>query len=327
MPENGIEMKVDMEATGSTGSALAAFARAALGFLVARRRGILSLASLLVFIALFPGSALRPVSAPSSSMGGASFPVSVEARPAEQSDRGLFYSVYKVAKGDTIGDISESHGITTDSIISFNDIRNARGLQPGTLLKVPSQSGILYDVREGDSLEGLAKDYGISSDSIVEANGLMTPVLAAGRSLFLPDARLPSFKLREINGDLFRWPVAGDISSRYGWRSDPFGSGRTFHNGLDIATWQGRAVRAAMEGRVSDTGYSPAFGNYILIAHHSGYASFYGHLSAISVKSGQAVALGQTIGAVGNTGYSTGPHLHFTVFKYGSTVNPANLLH
>ncbi len=308
--------------------------RIALGDFLARRRKALTIgSSILLFIALFTGSAPKEASAAVPAIGGAAFPAT-EKLPGQTpiatrapEDRGLYYSVYRVAKGDTIGEIADNAGITTDTIVSFNNIKNTRTIQPGILLRVPSQAGILYQVKAGDTIESIAAAYSISGDAIVDANGLLSPSLDIGTPIFLPDARLPSFKLREINGDLFRWPVSGVISSRYGWRTDPFTGLRGFHNGIDIAAWMGMPIRAAMEGRVADTGYSPSFGNYILIAHHSGYASFYGHLSAIKVRPGQAVALGQVIGLVGNTGYSTGPHLHFTVFKNGNTVNPINLLH
>jgi murein DD-endopeptidase MepM/ murein hydrolase activator NlpD len=242
-------------------------------------------------------------------------------------DRGLFYSVYRVEKGDTIGAIAEKNGITTDSIVSFNDITNTRAIRTGSFLKIPSQTGVLYRPKKGDTVEAVATTYSIPADSIVEVNQLSRSSLEGVGAVFLPDARLPSFRLREINGDLFRWPTWGGISSRFGWRTDPFSGVRSFHNGLDIASNMGTSVRAAMEGRIRETGYSPTFGNYILIGHHSGYASFYGHLSSIGVRQGQSVGLGQQIGLVGSTGYSTGPHLHFTVFKYGSLLNPANLLH
>ncbi len=307
---------------------------AALGGLISRRRHAVALgSSALVFMALFSGSSPKEVSAAVPAIGGSSFPAAAQipgqAQAADPTteDRGLYYSVYMVAHGDTIGEIADKAGITTDTIVSLNDIKNTRSVQPGTLLRIPSQAGILYRVKAGDSIDSIATAYSISPDAIIDANGLLTPDLSAGMPIFLPDARLPSFKLREINGDLFRWPVRGEISSRYGWRTDPFTGERGFHNGIDIASWMGVPIKAAMEGRVTDTGYSPSFGNYILIAHHSGYSSFYGHLSAIKVRPGQSVALGQVIGLVGNTGYSTGPHLHFTVFKNGHTVNPAVLLH
>jgi murein DD-endopeptidase MepM/ murein hydrolase activator NlpD len=155
----------------------------------------------------------------------------------------------------------------------------------------------------------------------------MSDALEAGRSLFLPDARLASFTLREISGDLFSWPARGWISSWYGWRSDPFSGTRVFHNGLDIGVDPGTVVRAAMDGSVAETGYNSSFGNYVILYHHAGWMSLYGHLQSVSVKEGQRVATGQKIAYSGNTGYSTGPHLHFSVFKNGRTVNPNNVLH
>jgi murein DD-endopeptidase MepM/ murein hydrolase activator NlpD len=77
---------------------------------------------------------------------------------------------------------------------------------------------------------------------------------------------------------------------------------------------------------VSAVGYSAVSGNYVILAHHSGYSTMYAHLSSIAVRTGQRVSTSTVIGAVGSTGYSTGPHLHFTVKKYGRLVNPMTLL-
>jgi murein DD-endopeptidase MepM/ murein hydrolase activator NlpD len=81
-----------------------------------------------------------------------------------------------------------------------------------------------------------------------------------------------------------------------------------------------------MAGRVSTVGYNDAFGNYAVISHHSGYRTLYAHLSVVRVKAGAYVGTGQRIGDVGSTGVSTGPHLHFTVYKNGVTVNPRSLM-
>jgi murein DD-endopeptidase MepM/ murein hydrolase activator NlpD len=244
-----------------------------------------------------------------------------------RADRGLYYSAYKVQRGDTLSGIAESFNVSLDTVVSFNGVRNARSLQPGSILKIPSMSGILYTAKEGESASKVASANGVSPDRVVEANGLMSDALEAGRRIFLPDAKLASFTLREISGDLFGWPARGWITSWYGWRSDPFSGTRVFHNGLDIGVDTGTPVRAAMEGVVSETGYNSSFGNYIILSHHAGWMSLYGHLQSVSVKDGQRVALGQRIAYSGNTGYSTGPHLHFSVFKNGRTVNPNNVLH
>ncbi len=242
-------------------------------------------------------------------------------------DEGLWYQVYVVRKGDTLSQLAEDFDVTVDTLVSFNDIRNSRALRIGAYLKVPNMNGILHGVSPGDTLDSIASKYEISRERVVEANRLSGEDLPAGRQLFLPDARLSSFALREINGDLFKWPLRGWITSWYGWRNDPFSGTRTFHTGIDIGGSRGAPVRAAMEGRVSSTGYNVITGNYVILAHHSGYATLYGHLDRIDVHKGQRVGIGTRIGSVGTTGYSTGPHLHFTVMKNGRTINPMLVLH
>lgn len=280
--------------------------------------------ALLVLVASPPGSvaaAGRGGSAGLADLAAAEGGIAVA-----PEDRGLWYSVHRVVRGDTVGDIALRAGTSVDAIVSFNDIVNTRTIREGQLLKVPSQAGILHRAVAQDSVATLAARYEIGADAIIEANGLLSESIPAGRVLFLPDARLPSLTLREINGDLFRWPVRGWITSRFGWREDPFSGSRTYHNGLDIGAGRGTSILAAMEGRVSATGYSATLGNYVLLAHHSGWTSFYGHLDSIAVRAGQGVSLGARIGMVGNTGYSTGPHLHFSVFKNGRSINPAGVL-
>jgi len=125
----------------------------------------------------------------------------------------------------------------------------------------------------------------------------------------------------------FSWPVSGTITSPYGWRSNPFGGSPEFHQGLDIAAPTGTTVVAAATGTIILAKWYGGYGNYILIDHGGGYSTGYGHLSAIYVSDGQSVQRGQAIGAVGSTGQSTGPHLHFEIRIDGKTVDPAPRLH
>ncbi len=125
----------------------------------------------------------------------------------------------------------------------------------------------------------------------------------------------------------FSWPVTGTITSPFGWRSNPFGGSPEFHQGLDIAAPTGTTVTAAAGGTVIMAQWYGGYGNYILIDHGGGYSTGYGHLSAIYVSTGQVVQRGQAIGAVGSTGQSTGPHLHFEVRIDGKPVDPAPRLH
>ncbi len=126
---------------------------------------------------------------------------------------------------------------------------------------------------------------------------------------------------------MFSWPVTGTITSPFGWRPNPFGGSPEFHQGLDIAAPTGTTVTAAAGGTVIMAQWYGGYGNYILIDHGGGYSTGYGHLSAIYVSNGQTVTRGQAIGAVGSTGQSTGPHLHFEVRINGKPVDPAPRLH
>ena len=88
----------------------------------------------------------------------------------------------------------------------------------------------------------------------------------------------------------------------------------------------GTPIGAAMEGTVSETGYSPIMGKYVQLRHPGGWQTLYAHMSSVSVQKGQYVSRGGRLGLSGNTGYSTGPHMHFSVYKNGKAVNPANVL-
>lgn len=289
-----------------------------------------ALAAFLCALIVLVGSPARAASPSLPARGGMVIDLpgfAADPSAQENPDRGLYYSAYKVERGDTLSDIADRFDVTLDTLVSFNDIQNARTLRPGSYLKIPSISGIVYVAKAGDDVASIAKANEISADRIIEANGLMSEKVAPGKTLFLPDARLASFKLREISGDLFRWPARGWITTWYGWDKDPFTGARRFHNGIDIGVDMWTPVQAAMEGYVADTGYASGLGNYVLLSHHAGWASLYGHLQSVSVKRGQRVSVGTRIGYSGNTGYSTGPHLHFSVFKNGRAINPSNVLH
>ena len=122
----------------------------------------------------------------------------------------------------------------------------------------------------------------------------------------------------------FLWPVASYVyvSSRFGLRVHPITGKTKNHTGIDIASNQGTAVYASDGGSVTLAGWNGGYGNCIMIDHGNGYVTLYGHLSSISVSVGQTVSQGATIGAVGSTGNSTGPHLHFEVLKNGTRIDP-----
>ncbi len=130
--------------------------------------------------------------------------------------------------------------------------------------------------------------------------------------------------MAEILGYQFINPVPRyrRISSPFGWRRHPILGRRMMHNGIDMAAPIGTPVVAAKEGRVIFAGWSGGYGLHVVIRHNNGFTTSYSHLSKSFVKVGDWVKAGQRIANVGNTGRSTGPHLHFEIRKYGQALDP-----
>ena len=118
------------------------------------------------------------------------------------------------------------------------------------------------------------------------------------------------------------WPCGGDITSEFGWRIHPIYGDSRFHAGVDIGASSGTPVACAGNGTVISAGWNGGYGNCVIVDIGNGLSAVYAHLSAINVSSGETVAAGQTVGAVGSTGDSTGSHLHYEVRLYGSPVSP-----
>ncbi|KQM87025.1 hypothetical protein ASE67_04570 [Sphingomonas sp. Leaf23] len=121
------------------------------------------------------------------------------------------------------------------------------------------------------------------------------------------------------------WPVAARISSNFGWRVHPVLGFRRLHKGMDFAAAYGSPIRATTDGRVASAGWHGGYGNFVKLDHGGGLATGYGHMSRIVVGAGSRVSQGQVIGYVGSTGLSTGPHLHYELWKNGVPVNPRSV--
>lgn len=172
--------------------------------------------------------------------------------------------------------------------------------------------------------EAAIKEY---EDMIAQENA---EIAALEKAVAEERARLEAenAQARVYNGGMFAWPCPGykRISDEYGNRMHPILGVEKFHNGLDMAASSGTPILAAYDGDVVAAAYSGSMGNYIMINHGSGLYTIYMHCSALYVSKGQTVSKGQNIAAVGSTGRSTGPHLHFGVRLNGNYTSPWNYL-
>ena len=132
---------------------------------------------------------------------------------------------------------------------------------------------------------------------------------------------------KDSSGFLYPLPYRVAITDSYGYRTHPVtGKKTTWHNGVDLAAGAGTAIYATKSGTVTTALRSDIWGNYVVINHGDGFSSLYAHMQGLIVKAGDYVKQGQTIGYVGSTGLSTGPHLHFTIYYNGADVNPFNYI-
>ena len=257
---------------------------------------------------------------------------------------------HKVASGETFWSISRKYDITVEELEKANPEANSARIQIGQELSliVPKSLIGVKTVEEATYIDKIQFDQKLEfSDSlykdqtsirvkgvygekevsaiITKVNGLETDreiikekvIKKPKEQILVKGTKEPPPKK---GTGVFATPTRGSISSRFGMRR-----GR-HHDGLDIAAPLGTPVKAADGGDVIFVGTSGTYGKLIKIDHGAGFQTWYGHLSAYSVKVGDKVYKGQIIGAVGNTGRSTGPHLHFEIRKNGVPKNPSSYL-
>ncbi len=274
--------------------------------------------------------------------------------PKDREERGT--EIYIVMNGDTLSGIASKFGVSIQTIKWANNLTSDL-VKPGQELEVPLSDGVLITVKKGDTLASLAKKYAGNEQAIADFNWLDYPfTLVEGQELFIPDGRMPeapkpvyaSTPKTYIRGSgtsgsssggtfdpnvgkFLGWPVAGGTA-----RISQYYKG-TLHRGIDIADRNLPNVLAAAGGTVifaGCSGYCPPLGSTyggsgyawsIQIDHGNGYSTWYAHLKNIYVRTGQSVSTGQSIGQMGSTGRSTGPHVHFELRRgtaYGTQINP-----
>ena len=268
---------------------------------------------------------------------------SIPTRPREQT------VLYTVSTGDSVFGIALEHNISPETVLwaNYDQLRDDPDmLSPGMELNVPPVNGVYYQWQEGDTLEGVAAEFKADAKDILDWPGnkldLTNPVIEPGQWVMVVDgerefqqwvvpqiARENSGVSKSVYGPgacegsysgaygtgFFTWPTASHALS-----GNDYWSG---HLGIDIGGALGDGIFAADSGVVVFAGWSTTgYGNMVMIDHGTGYLTLYGHLSSVSTSCGASVYQGNYIGALGSTGNSTGPHLHFEVRYMGGFINP-----
>lgn len=234
-------------------------------------------------------------------------------------------SVYEVKKGDTLATVAKLFNVSKNTIIWANDLKSEK-LTPGDTLVILPITGVKHTVKNGDTVATIAKKYKGDVDDIAKYNGIAPDAkLAVGDVIIVPEGEiavttttktstgktvvktkiLDSYANSTPSGFLVR-PIIGGRKSQ----------GIHGHNGVDLAANIGTPIMASASGVVisaKSSGYNGGYGSMVIISHAGNIQTVYGHMSRVDVVPGQTVSQGQVIGAVGNTGRSTGPHLHFEV--------------
>lgn len=244
---------------------------------------------------------------------------------------------YIVQPGDTVLGIAGKFGLQPETIQWSNPAIevNADLIRPGDSLTILPIDGAVHTITSGDTLGGIANRYKVAVEDIVgfgynELADASAP-LTIGRKLIVPNGTKPFAGAQavaytggavpssaQLGSGNFGWPASGSINQRY-WSG---------HAAIDIGAWTGAPVSAADGGYVAVArgGWNAGYGNHVIVDHGNGFVTLYAHLNSIFVKPGESVARGQQIGSVGNTGNSTGPHLHFEIRYQGVPRNPLNYL-
>ena len=218
---------------------------------------------------------------------------------------------YIVKKEDNFFMIMAKVMLDHDTLSSVNSLASLWDLEPGDEWLLPNTRGIAVRMQT----ERAAEKYKIPEYAIINIPGKPGYVFLPGISLH-PDERT------YFNLATFLRPVAGRLSSGFGKRKDPFEKKERFHKGIDIACPIGSQVVASAAGKVEFAGRKGGYGVTVIINHGNGYRSLYGHLSKVKIKKGATVKRGETIALSGNTGASTGPHLHFEIHREGKPRRP-----
>ena len=237
------------------------------------------------------------------------------------------FNIYAVERGETPNQIADKHNISAETLLGGNPwmSQESNALQSGAELIILPIDGVLHTVKPGETLDDIAELYDVTVSDIigVESNNLEYPFfrIVPDSDLLIPGATVGQFywtapksvagvgadgKWAVVGTGSYVWPVNGRCITQYHWAG---------HAAIDVSMSEGSATVAADRGTVTYASWAAGsyfdYGNLIVINHGNGYETLYAHLSNINVYPGQIVQQGEYIGATGNTGRSSGPHIHF----------------
>lgn len=235
----------------------------------------------------------------------------------------LLYMPYVLQEGDSLDSVAQRFGLTVDTLVSVNGIRNIAAIGPGVELQIPNMNGQLYVVQEGDMLSTIAHRFNpdLGWKTLMDINGLKSESIRVGQKLFIPDmdSGQESSSIQHVSLS-FSMPVDGTVYGSYGQYVD----GQNLQ-GVLIGAGAGSAVRAAADGIVVDAGRVDGdSGRFLVIQHDQGYKTTYSNLeTVVSSVVGSEVTAGQVIGTIGSAGGSyTRPTLYFQIEQGGILLNP-----
>jgi len=235
-----------------------------------------------------------------------------------------------VSDGETIADVATALGVSVENVRASNRLYDDEPIQPGDVI-YGSTKGIVHTIQPGQTLTDIAITYSVPVESIAQANDIIDPSrIYAGARILIPGVTKTFWddvvKLSKGKCSQFIWPLLGDVVSGFGWRIHPVLGTWHHHNGIDIDVPEGTVVHAAASGNVYFTGDQEGYGTTVILEHPDGFYTIYGHLSVVYVHQGQFVEVGQQIAESGNTGISSGPHLHFEIRNGEFPVDPLRYL-
>ncbi|MGH2450662.1 MAG: peptidoglycan DD-metalloendopeptidase family protein [Candidatus Limnocylindria bacterium] len=235
-----------------------------------------------------------------------------------------------VGLGEDLLSVAAQYGVTPQTIAINNGIDDSAEVRPGTLLRVPTADVALYTVQRGDTVESIAARFGLPAEVVRERNRLyFEPENASPGSVIVLPAADGGYATHRLHisepprvfqlprggtagRGLIQLPVNGFVTQRYHF----------YHRGVDIAAPYGSPIRSADAGTVTSRGVVPVGGLHVCVRHDWGLETCYYHASEVAVEVGQRVAAGQRIAAIGMTGTTTGPHVHWEARTHGALVDP-----